>query len=94
MLDAANFLAGGAFDSGQPASWNEGDFGYDGVVDILDAAEFVATGLFDVGPYNSPVAAVANASDPLSSVDFVMLAAAATADSTPARKRATRVTSS
>ena len=94
VLDAANFLAGGAFDSGQPASWNEGDFGYDGVVDILDAAEFLATGLFDVGPYNSPVAAVANASDPLSSVDFAMLAAAAAADSPPARKRATRVTSS
>jgi len=94
VLDAANFLAGGAFDSGQPASWNEGDFGYDGVVDILDAAEFLATGLFDVRPYNSPVAAVANASDPLSSVDFAMLAAAAAADSPPARKRATRVTSS
>jgi len=56
ILDAANFLAGGKFDSGTPASWNEGDFGYDGVVDILDAADFLSTGLFDAGPYN-PVAA-------------------------------------
>jgi hypothetical protein len=52
ILDAANFLAGGKFDSGTPATWNEGDFGYDGVVDILDAADFLSTGLFDAGAYN------------------------------------------
>jgi autotransporter-associated beta strand protein len=55
ILDAANFLAGGKFDSGTPATWNEGDFGYDGVVDILDAADFLSTGLFDAGPYNAPL---------------------------------------
>jgi autotransporter-associated beta strand protein len=54
ILDAANFLAGGKFDTGTPATWNEGDFGYDGVVDILDAADFLSTGLFDAGAYNSP----------------------------------------
>ncbi len=54
ILDAANFLAGGKFDSGLPASWNEGDFGYDGLVDILDAADFLSTGLFDAGAYNPP----------------------------------------
>ncbi|MBU6222890.1 MAG: autotransporter-associated beta strand repeat-containing protein, partial [Planctomycetes bacterium] len=32
IIDAANFLAGGKFDTGSPASWNEGDFTYDGVV--------------------------------------------------------------
>jgi autotransporter-associated beta strand protein len=53
IIDAANFLAGGKFDSGTPASWNEGDFTYDGVVDILDAASFLSTGLFDAGPYNA-----------------------------------------
>ncbi len=53
ILDAANFLSGGKFDSGLPASWNEGDFTYDGVVDILDAASFLSTGLFDAGPYNA-----------------------------------------
>ena len=52
ILDAANFLAGGKFDTGLPASWNEGDFGYDGIVDILDAADFLSTGLFDTGGYN------------------------------------------
>ncbi len=93
LLDAANFLAGGAFDSGQPASWNEGDFGSDGVVDILDAADFLATALFDAGPYNAPAAAAASVSDPLSSADIAMLAAAATADSPPTRKRAVRATS-
>jgi hypothetical protein len=53
ILDASNFLAGGKFDSGSPASWNEGDFTYDGVVDILDAASFLSNGLFDAGPYNT-----------------------------------------
>jgi hypothetical protein len=58
ILDGANFLAGGKFDSGTPASWNEGDFGYDGVVDILDAADFLSTGLFDAGTYNAPVSSI------------------------------------
>ncbi|MFM7205080.1 MAG: PEP-CTERM sorting domain-containing protein, partial [Planctomycetaceae bacterium] len=53
ILDAANFLSGGKFDSGSPASWNEGDFTYDGVVDVLDAASFLSTGLFDAGAYNA-----------------------------------------
>ena len=43
-------------------SWNEGDFGYDGVVDILDAADFLSTGLYDTGSYvtfaSTPVAVV------------------------------------
>ena len=57
IIDAANFLAGGKFDSGSPASWSEGDFTYDGVVDILDAASFLSNGLFDAGNYNAPPAA-------------------------------------
>ena len=52
ILDAANFLAGGRFDSGLLATWNEGDFTYDSVADILDAAELLSTGLYDVGSYN------------------------------------------
>jgi autotransporter-associated beta strand protein len=54
ILDAANFLAGGRFDSGLPANWQQGDFTYDGVADILDAASFLSTGLFDAGGYNPP----------------------------------------
>ncbi|MFZ4638767.1 MAG: autotransporter-associated beta strand repeat-containing protein, partial [Pirellulales bacterium] len=53
ILDAANFLALGKFDTGAPATWLEGDFSYDGIVDILDAADFVATGLFNAGNYNT-----------------------------------------
>jgi len=52
ILDAANFFAGGKYDSSTAASWVDGDFTYDGVVDILDAAEFFSTGLFDAGVYN------------------------------------------
>jgi len=57
ILDASNFLAGGKFDTGSPASWNEGDFTYDGLVDILDAASFLSNGLFDAGSYNGAPAA-------------------------------------
>jgi fibronectin-binding autotransporter adhesin len=53
ILDASNFLAGGKFDTGSPATWVEGDFSYDGVVDILDAADFFATALYDAGNYNT-----------------------------------------
>jgi hypothetical protein len=53
ILDAANFLALGKFDTGATATWLEGDFGYDGIVDILDAADFFSTGLFDAGTYNT-----------------------------------------
>jgi fibronectin-binding autotransporter adhesin len=60
ILDASNFLAGGKFDSGTPASWNEGDFTYDGFVDILDAASFLSAGLFDAGGYNSPASVASN----------------------------------
>jgi autotransporter-associated beta strand protein len=52
ILDAANFLAGGKFDTGLPATWNEGDFGGDGVVDILDAADLISTNAYDRGSYN------------------------------------------
>jgi autotransporter-associated beta strand protein len=94
VLDATNFLAGGAFDSGQPASWNEGDFDYDGVVDILDAADFLGSTLFDAGPYNAPVAAAASVSRVLTPVDIAMLAAAVAADARPPeRKPAVRATS-
>ena len=57
ILDAANFLAGGKFDSGLPATWNEGDFGADGVVDILDAADLISTNAYDRGPYNAQAGA-------------------------------------
>jgi hypothetical protein len=93
VLDATNFLAGGAFDSGQPASWNEGDFDYDGVVDILDAADFLGSTLFDAGPYNAPVAAAASVSRVLTPVDIAMLAAAVATDARPPeRKPAVRAT--
>ena len=56
ILDVADFIAGGMFNTGLAASWSEGDFGYDGVVDILDVAEFLATNLFDAGPYDGALA--------------------------------------
>jgi hypothetical protein len=77
ILDAANFLSGGKFDSGSPASWNEGDFTYDGVVDILDAASFLSNGLFDAGAYNAPPGAVGIAAVPEPSTGLAAAAALA-----------------
>ena len=57
LLDAANLLAGGKYDTGLPADWSLGDATYDGIVDILDASEFMGTGLYDAGPYDVVVAA-------------------------------------
>ncbi|MBU6309623.1 MAG: autotransporter-associated beta strand repeat-containing protein [Planctomycetes bacterium] len=82
IIDAANFLAGGKFDSGSPGTWNEGDFTYDGFVDILDAASFLSNGLFDAGVYNTPAGgagAVAAVPEPVSLPGFGMAAAIALA---------------
>ena len=57
ILDAADVLSSGRFDSGAAATWAEGDFNYDGVVDVLDVADSLGTGLFDLGPYGSAAAA-------------------------------------
>ena len=87
IIDAANFLAGGKFDSGSPATWNEGDFTYDGVVDILDAASFLSNGLFDAGPYNAtPGQAGAIAAVPEPST-WALLAAGAVAVGIGRRRR-------
>ncbi|MBU6222892.1 MAG: autotransporter-associated beta strand repeat-containing protein [Planctomycetes bacterium] len=87
IIDAANFLAGGKFDSGSPASWNEGDFTYDGFVDILDAASFLSNGLFDAGPYNSaPAAPLGVAAVPEPSI-WSLLAAAGFAAGWGVRRR-------
>jgi formylglycine-generating enzyme len=54
ILDAANILAGGKFNTGAPGTWSVGDFNYDGLVNVLDAADFLSTGLYDQGSYNPP----------------------------------------
>ncbi len=77
LLDAANFLAGGAFDRGTAASWHQGDFGYDGLVDILDAADFISAGLFDAGAYNQPAAGAADLAAVPEPASWPLLGAAA-----------------
>jgi hypothetical protein len=59
VLDAANVLTAGKFNSGNPSTWSQGDFNYDGVVNVLDAADFLTTGLYDSGLYNPPADAIA-----------------------------------
>jgi len=76
ILDAGNFLAGGKFDTGLPATWAEGDFSYDGVVDILDAADFFATGLYDAGNYNAASGGVSAVPEPAVGAFSAVVAAA------------------
>ena len=59
LLDAANFIASGKFDTGLASTWAEGNFNYDDVVDILDVSDFFNGSIFDSGPL-----AAANASNP------------------------------
>jgi MYXO-CTERM domain-containing protein len=75
ILDAANFLALGKFDTGAAATWLEGDFSYDGIVDILDAADFLSTGLFNAGVYNAAPATpdgIAAVPEPSAATVFVL----------------------
>ncbi len=61
-IELSNFLGRGRFDTGNPGIWQEGDFTFDGMVDILDTTAFVGAGLVDAGghlPASAPVAAVA-----------------------------------
>ncbi len=51
MLDVANLVASGKYSTGMPASWPEGDFNDDGVMDILDISDFVSTGPYNTGSY-------------------------------------------
>jgi len=56
LLDVANVLAAGLYDSGSPAVWSQGDSNYDSTVDILDVADLLSTGLFDQGSYTNGTA--------------------------------------
>jgi hypothetical protein len=51
IIDLADMLGSGLFDTGLAADWRDGDANYDGVVDMLDLSESFATGLFNRGPY-------------------------------------------
>lgn len=81
LLDAANFLAAGRFDTGAASGWIDGDFTYDGVVDILDVADFFSTDLYDAGGYNGTgaagVAAVPEPSAAVATVTALAIAAGA-----------------
>ncbi len=74
VLDVANFLSAGKFDTASPATWNQGDFTYDGIVDILDVNDFLSTGLFNAGTYNAPVSSISAVPEPTSTGVIVGMA--------------------
>ena len=49
--DIANILAAGKFETGEEATWQEGDFTGDGLVTSDDIGAVLASGLFEAGPY-------------------------------------------
>jgi hypothetical protein len=51
ILDVANVLAAGRFNTGLRADWVDGDFNHDGAFDDLDIADFLGAGQFNAGPY-------------------------------------------
>jgi autotransporter-associated beta strand protein len=87
ILDVANFVDSGKFNSGLAATWAEGDFNYDGLVDILDMADFVSTGLFNAAPYNTPAGSIAAVPEP-STLGLVGVGAGVAALMAIRRKRA------
>jgi autotransporter-associated beta strand protein len=68
ILDVADILVSGMFDSGLAARWSQGDFNYDGVIDVLDILEGLGASLFDAGPYLPAFAA--SPSLPMSAQDL------------------------
>ncbi len=51
ILDLANILGSGSFNTGTPTNWEQGDANYDGVLDVLDLSELLGAGLFNTGTY-------------------------------------------
>jgi T5SS/PEP-CTERM-associated repeat protein/autotransporter-associated beta strand protein len=64
VLDVANFISSGRFNTGLSATWAEGDFNYDGYADILDMGDFISSGLFNAGSYNIPTGTIAAVPEP------------------------------
>jgi alpha-amylase len=56
ILDISDMIASAIFNSGLPATWQQGDFNHDGVYDSLDVADFLTAGLLDEGDYRPSMA--------------------------------------
>ncbi|MGI9176352.1 MAG: cellulose binding domain-containing protein, partial [Pirellulales bacterium] len=54
VLDVANMVSSGTFDTDALAPWSVGDFNFDGVVDVLDLSEFISSDLLHRGTYIAP----------------------------------------
>lgn len=64
IFDIMNIVTGGKFNSGLPATWRDGDFNDDGLVDGLDFVALMSTGLYSRGYYNDLPATVTAAAVP------------------------------
>lgn len=51
ILDLADIVSAGKFNTGESADWTQGDTNYDGAFDILDISEILGTNLFNQGNY-------------------------------------------
>lgn len=58
IFDAALMVAGGRFNSGLPASWDQGDFTYDGFLNTFDLVMVLSVNVFGRGQYG-PISSAA-----------------------------------
>ncbi len=61
VLDIAEIMSGGKFNTNAFANWQQGDVNYDDVFDILDISEILGTGLFNQGTYLTQASASSTA---------------------------------
>jgi rhamnogalacturonan endolyase len=89
ILDTLNVLAGGRFNAAGGATWSDGDFNYDGVVDMIDVADLIGTGLYGHDGYGVSAAAPSPADEAtgLSSVQAAFAALALEEPATSAEPR-------
>lgn len=57
ILDIADIISAGKFNTGAAANWRQGDVNYDNVFDIVDLADILGTNLFNEGAYLTQPAA-------------------------------------
>jgi hypothetical protein len=74
ILDMADFLGAGRFDTGAAAAWADGDFNDDRLVDILDVADLLGADRFDEGDYR-PLGMAEVAAVPEPTTQLMLMAA-------------------
>ncbi len=91
ILDIADIISAGKFNTGAAANWRQGDVNYDNVFDIVDLADILGTNLFNQGTYLTQGSATSSAVETggVATFDSALVFAALAMDSSsqPTTKR-------